>query len=248
MVDLWMTIRAGMLDSLNPGGFALMLVFTVFLIAMAKRRYSITWSGIIFIAAIFHSRVVFSGGGLDRIVYSKPFDVFLDVVYFIFVILSFLGGVFFWRKWCYWRKQDRVSPNSAEALRATTPSIKESLDGKKSVRGSRFLRRLSLVITIFPLGWLIGLMLMAWAPDGYVSIVISQLALPANLWEYITLVNLYAGAFVGILVFLLIVVQALAKSGTFMRWIEKSPAMVSIVASAVFLAYGVSFLSYYLDF
>ena len=74
---------------------------------------------------------------------------------------------------------------------------------------------------------------------------VAQLPFPENWFEYLKLLSIYSLMFVAVLFFVLAAVVQLRKAAVSLGWLKRSASCVSATLAAVFLAYGLSFLSFY---
>jgi hypothetical protein len=252
MISFLSTIRSGFVDSLNPGGLAMFLWYGVYLVAVAGRGGNIARLGLWFIAGVFLLRFLFAFCILDRFLFSRGFNVFLDVSYFIFAVLAIIGGALFWRRWCILRRQPPGESQEIPFFPSGTRKMGQLASGWITRVSNPFCKKEGCPREIFlnpafglALGIFLGLMQTAWAPDEYITRTTAQIPFPANWVEHLSVVSVYATAFVTALFFLLFVVTQLQKSEEFQRWRRRSRSLVSAASAAVWLAYGISFLTYY---
>lgn len=228
----------------------MMLWFFVFLMIRHRAKQGIIGAGIFFMAGVFVVRFLYASGFFDHFLLSKPFDIFLDISYFLFIVLSFGGGIYFWKRWCVLRRgeaRDKAVPLVFSAVAEPQLVLQ---DKQKSSRVNKF--GLSFITFLkqggigFGSGFLLGLLQTAWAPDSYIQYTTMKMTLPADYLIYALLLSAYSLAFVGLLSGIFLSVVLIRRAEFFRRWLEKSAPLLSIISSAILLAYGVGFLTYYL--
>lgn len=243
-------IWAGFADSLNPGGLAMLLWYGVYLGYISRHNGNVLRAGLWFIVGVFLLRFLFAFGVLDRFLFSPGFDVFLDVTYFIFALWAIIMGALFWRRWGILRRE----PNDPAVpfLPARVREIRDRMSGRIGLLTGCLCRRKICIGRFSPAPWrsfglgiFLGLMQTAWVPDAYITSTVAQLPFPENWFEYLKLLSIYSLMFVAVLFFVLAAVVQLRKAAVSLGWLKRSASCVSATLAAVFLAYGLSFLSFY---
>ncbi len=242
-------ITGGVLDSVNPGSMASWLLLLIVMLLAAKRYGTMAPYGILFVVGVFSARSIIIPGFLDRWLLSRWFEVLLEVWYFIFSLACLVMGGLFWRDW-------RLSKKSAFAGESVL-SYKRLFDAGEIPPPTPFLKRekkwrwlffvtLRGVVSLF-LGWLAALLASAWPEDGYFIVMLLSWGSAQNFSKVFAMVECYAFFYVLplILVFLLTVVIFGGKNAA--ASLRARFSWVQISAAALFLGYGISFLSYYLN-
>jgi len=242
-------ITGGVLDSVNPGSMASWLLLLIAMLLAAKRYGKMASYGILFVAGIFLTKSIIVPGFLDLCILSRWFDLVLEVWYFIFSLACLVIGALFWRDWrlskknaCSWvpvLSYQRLFDSGD--IPPPTPFFKR----KKKWRWL-FLVTLRGVLFLF-LGGLAALLASAWPEDGQFIVMLLSWGAAQNFSKVLAMVACYAFFYVLplILVFLLTVVIFGGKNAA--ASLRARFSWVQISAAALFLGYGISFLSYYLN-
>ena len=242
-------IKGGILDSVNPGSMAVWLILAVVMILTARKYGSMVPYGSLFCLGVFMARIIVVTGFLDAwLLSTRWFEALLEVWYFIFSLTCLVVGGLFWKDWRSSRKKSSPRKAILSYERLLAPSLQPPaisfLKRKKKWRwllGS-MLRGLLFLFS----GFLAAFLATAWPEDGYFIIMFLSLVSSQNFAKLIVMVGCYSFFYVLPLVLVFLFTWVVFKGKKSAETLRARYSLVQIMASAVFLGYGISFLSYYI--
>jgi len=234
---IFSTLKAGLMDSVNPGGLTVLVVFAVLLFSLARQRRSVWGTGALFILGNCLLTGMLSLGAFDHIILTQVFERIWDTAYFLIPAGMVLLGGMILRDWHGFKKG-----NSRDKLFIKF-CFREKADHVREHKGKILLRGLG----VFLLGIFLAFIEAAWAPDPYISILLYRMVYEPGVGPRL-LLGLYVITFVFPLIAAVILIQRMALSETFQKRMQIYFSRYQLGFSAVLLAYGLTFLySYFLQ-
>jgi len=241
-INIFSTIRTGLIDGTNVGGITQVLIFIVFLYIAAvwAPRY-LRWLGSGFIVGSAMTTTLINLSFFDNIIFSRDFDIFLQVAHFILEIASLAVGLILLRDWWVYSRSD-----DKRKLLVKYPFLDKPSDSRPwSLLGK---------LLFFAVAYLCGagsaFLISAWPGDQrYFSILLYRIYLPGMQWPAL-LWGLFCGLMFNFyLILALVGFRKALKTAKIKDSLQRSLTKVQIVFSAVFLAYGgVMIYIYYIRF
>ncbi len=236
-------VRAGFVDSANPGALTALVLFAVFLFLINRFRHSLRIQGWCFIAGVGIVTGYIALGTFDPFLSSKRYDLFLDVFYFCAAVVFVVTGALFFRDWII------VKKDGGDARLVITPVLFSSnscgcFGGKKDGEKRKLRYKIGCGAVSFCCGGLVAFLESAWPADQYITIMLYQEILGKQASAVFNLI-LYVVVFVLPLFVVLSAGQWVSRSQKFRAKMISSQSKVQIIISAIFFAYGVVLLMYY---
>ncbi len=232
-------LRAGLADSVNPGGLLALLLFICFLYFVSMVGGRIFYSGCVFLVAAVILTTVLNTGLFDGFLICKIYDRFLHWSLVFFVTFDFIIGIILLRDWWIYLRSHRE-----ERLLVPFPFLDQARDVVKSK--SHLQNRAVLLLLSLLTAGVTMLLAVAWPPNIYVTIILYQLTLPGYLLRAGFLLLLYSlGTIVPMLTVLLILDRIFISRMRVIR-LQNVLSKVQIISAAVFLSYAISFIFFYI--
>ncbi len=232
-------LRAGLADSINPGGLLALLLFFCFLYFVSTVGGRIFYSGCFFLAAAVIWITVLNTGLFDGFLISKGYGRFLHWSFVFFVTFDFIIGIILLRDWWITLKSRRE-----ERLLVTFPFLEQTREGIKP-KGFWQNRAVLMVLSLLAAG-VAMLLAVAWPPNIYVTIILYQLTLPGYLWRAGFLLLLYSFGTIFPTLTALVVLDRIFISRKRVVRLPNVLSKVQIISAAVFLSYAISFTFFYI--
>ncbi|HOY08790.1 MAG TPA: hypothetical protein PLB05_01800 [Candidatus Omnitrophota bacterium] len=242
-------IKGGILDSVNPGSMASWLLLVVVMVLAQRKFGKMVPCGSLFVLGLLVARGVVVTGFLDKWLLSHWFEVLLEVWYFIFALTCLTAGGLFWRDWRLSSRKDspRKAILSEEWLLgpADWPPSVPFFKRKKKWRW--FFTVIELGVLSFWLGCLAAMLATAWPEDGYFVAIFLSMGASQNFGKMFIMVGCYAFFYVLPLVFVFLLTWLAFGRKQLVDVLRARYSLVQVIGAAVFLGYGISFFSYYLN-
>ncbi|MFA5261116.1 MAG: hypothetical protein WC450_07820 [Candidatus Omnitrophota bacterium] len=242
-------INGGVLDSVNPGSMVSWLLLVVVMVLAARKYGKMVPCGSLFVLGIFMARSIIVTGLLDKWLLSRWFEVLLEVWYFIFSLTCLVVGSLFWKDWCLSNKKDLPKKAILSYERLLKPA-----EGPSSIPFFKREKKWRWVFSsvfrglfFLSLGWLAAFLATAWPEDGSFVVMFLSLGASQNFAKLFVMVECYAFFYVLPLVLVFLMTWAVFRGKKSVEVIRTRFSLVQIIGAALFLGYGVSFLSYYLN-
>lgn len=233
---------AGLRDSLRSGGLTGIVIFLVFL-------FWISWEEDLYLKAGFRFMMGIGAGVMaqlfgmwDGILGLKAYDVFLDMFYFLGALSAFILGCAFFRDWM-------VTARDGTPARALIhfPFLQKFKPEKinQGIKTSilKRMRKSKILALSFFMGIFAELVMAAWAPDQYTSVIVYEMHKKVH------------GAILGSLVYALALIWPLfviwigglriLQSKKIQELFFRQLTVVQIVCASIFMAYGTAIIYRY---
>ncbi len=230
-------LRAGVSDSLGPGGMTAFVLFIIFLFFCVRRNDQLVPRGVCFFAGFFAGVVCLSLTWLDWLISSERFVVALKVIYAVMIVAGFAGGGLLLRDWMIWRRTrdfgKLLVQFSAFGEPWGTPTIENSSIGIRSFFA--FFRLGG--VAIWP-GILSALLISLWPQNEFLTFIFYTFTLPGQEPAAFFLLSLYCATLVWFLVMALVMFYSLMKPNSGVAELRKFLSRVQIAVSALLISYG----------
>ncbi len=238
-------LKGGLLDSLTPGSMAAWLILAALLVLINRRNKHMVQYAALIITGVFVLRIMIVSSALDFFILSKGLDVFLEIWYFIFSIVCLALGCIFWHDWWVGKRNGKVwvtadfffgplnSPNDGACVSPKGHWLKA------------FLRYLLAAVLALLTGGGLALLASAWAENAVFVTTVLSLMSAYNMPGLFLVLCVYSFMYV-LPLFLVLILSILGlKKKRSADYLRSHFSLVQIVIAAVFLGYGIAFISYY---
>lgn len=228
--SLWVTVRGGLTEALQPGGIALLLVFLIVLFC-ASRLGVLRRAARVFILTVVILKIPFFLGIFDPFLSWDFVNQFWDVCYLLIAGGSLFLGLVFFRDWMVLGRKEDFSALKISPPRDRGEDKKLPLSGMAAVAA---VAALAVVIQV------------SWPPDAEAAYRLFSTVHYGRWGRLLSLLGLYAGAFVLPLAVLWKSWQYAVAGTRDFFYVYWSKCLV--VCSALFIGYGLSILWYFIPF
>jgi hypothetical protein len=242
-VNLWSTLRSGLLDSTNTGLFTGLLVFAVFLF------WAVKWQGLAqiglmgksFLLGTIIAAPLVNVGFFDNVIFSKAFDAVMDWAHCIIDLLCLMIAAICLRDWWVFKNTEDYGK-----LIVRFPFLSASERPKRS-RWIRFL----LFGFSFICGGSLAFLQSVWPGDQqYFSILYYKILSPGGYSLMVICFLIVYGVCANVILILeFIALRTVLNSESAGNRMQRLLPKVQIVTAAVFFAYGATMIYlYYIHF
>ena len=242
-------IKGGALDSVNPGAMACWLLLVVVMVVAARKYAKMVPYGSLFILGVFMARTVIVTGFLDQWLLSDWFQLLLEVWYLIFSVMCLVVGGLFWKDWTLSRRKalSRKAVLSYDRLIGTGDLPLPIPFFKRPKKWRWLFASVGRGLLFLLLGGLAAFLATAWPEDGYFVFMFLSLMASQNFVKLFIMVGCYAFLYVFPLILVFFSTWSVFRGKKSAERLRTRYSLLQVIGSALFLGYGISFLSYYIN-